>query len=192
MRKFIVIRNILMILIIVYFLQGLLYLSGSIISKLSLMLYLLISAYFFIKVSLLRKNIGFVRAIVFFVIMIGFYYFIGEKSYITNVGIINTVDYLKSSGCVLLSFFSFYYLTRRGGVTSYSMFCFFIVYAVMMFFRYFYSGMMLQLEVGRDDIVNNNSYDIVCLIPYLFLFRDKKKNFIYIADYMCDSCFHRS
>ena len=175
MRKHIFVRNLLFVLIVIYFLQGLLYPSGSIISQLTLAIYFLICLYYFIEIIPSNKKNPFVNSLIVFLLMILLYYLFGQKVYIkANGESVNTINYLKGVLFAFLTFFPFYFFSKKGCLKRENLIIFFIIYGTITVFRFFYSQTLLRNEYFQSDVVNNAAYDVLSLFPFIFLITDKK------------------
>ena len=180
LNKYIFVKRTLFLLLIVYFLQGLIYPSGSIISQTVLALYLVISLYFFIKVIFFKKKNFFIVGLTIFLFMIVFYYLISQKVHIKYDGeSANTFEYLKGVCFAFLTFFPFYFLTKNNQLKSKDFIIFFYIFGVITIGRFFFFQALLQGEnfaynIENYNVVNNAAYDILSLFPFILLISDKK------------------
>lgn len=162
-------------LIIIYFSQGLLYPSGSLISQVSLALYVIICLFYLAKTILLKNKSKFVAILAVFIIMIALYYMFGNKVYIKDdFTRVNTFGYLKGVLFALGTFFPFYYLSCKGIISEKIIIRFFIIFGAITILRFFYFEVLLQTELSRDDIVNNAAYDVLSLFPFVLLIKSKR------------------
>jgi len=175
LRKHIFVRNLLFVLIVIYFLQGLLYRTGSIISQLTLAIYFLICLYYFIEIIPSNKKNPFVNSLIGFLLMILLYYLFSQKVYIKSDGeAANTINYLKGVLFAFLTFFPFYFFSKKGCLKRENLIIFFIIYGIITVFRFFYSQTLLRNEYLQSDVINNAAYDVLSLFPFIFLIADKK------------------
>jgi len=167
LSKFIIIT--LYSLLIIYFLQGLLYPTGSLLSQTALLLYISICLFYFSKVLLIKKNNLFVISLAAIIIMVAVYYLLGKKVYFRFDGkTVNTFNYLKGVLFALATFFPFYYLSGKGKISEKSITIFFIIYGTITIIRFFYTRSLLQTELSRDVVVNNAAYEVLSLFPFIF------------------------
>lgn len=172
MIKAVNIRDFLFILIASYSAQGALYPNGTIISQVSLLILLLISGIYFLKTLLQKNNKNlFYKVVTVFVIMNVIVAVFGGD--ITNS---YHFGQLKNTLLVYLPFFPFYYFAQKGILEEKYLKRFFIVIlflAIMIFFRY---NTQMQILRNTEDLnfVNNTTYKFVFIMPFVFLFIQKK------------------
>lgn len=107
--------------------------------------------------------------------MILLYYLFGQKVYIKADGeSVNTINYLKGVLFAFLTFFPFYFFSKKGYLKRENLIIFFIIYGTITVFRFFYSQTLLRNEYLQSDVVNNAAYDVLSLFPFIFLITDKK------------------
>lgn len=161
----------LILLIVLYFAQGALYTSGSIISQISLFLILGISSIFLLKTLLSKKKELFYKAWTGLLLLnvIGFI-FTGSLSNTYHFGMFKGI--LISS----LPFYPFYYFAKKGTLTSrYLVVLFLIMLPVSILQFYFNKEQVLLNRISNNqDVVNNAAYMFVNLIPFLFLIKKRK------------------
>lgn len=166
-------RDIIFLLVIVYFAQGVLYTQGSIISQSVLVLVLVLSFYYLFKTSLTINNKDL------------FY-----KLWTTLV-IINIISYLISPNLelqfgqfknILIStmlFFPSYYFSKKGILNKKHLIRFFsLMLPLAVFIYFYYRSQFYYFSSDKIEMVNNTAYTFVFLLPYIFLIN--KKNIISI------------
>ena len=164
-------RNILFSLIIIYFSQGSLYTQGGIISQLSLLLIYIISGYYFGKSFLLINKDRFYKIwTIFFIFnVVGF-------SLTTTVS--NSVHFgmLKAILMTFLLFYPFYYFTRNGILRPKHLLIFFYISIPITILTFYFnqSNILATRLSGREDVVNNITFTFARLIPFVFLFKNKR------------------
>lgn len=167
-----IIINILLILIIIYFAQGAFYPTGSIISRTSLLLIILISGVYWIKSLLLKspKSGYYIAWTILLLVNILGYIFTGDPTSDFNFGEI------KNILLVALPFYPFYYFSKRGEIQKKRLIWFFIIMLIVSIADYTFNRNLIisQRYLYNDDLVNNVSYNFVRLIPFVMLFKDKK------------------
>lgn len=159
-------------LFIIYFSQGVLYAEGSIASQTTFAFVMLISLYYFIKswFSGIYKNIFFKVWSLLLILNVFGFIFTGDISNPFHFGM------LKKILLASLPFYLFYYFARRGTLEIKYMIFFLIVMLPVTILR-FYSEetLLLAKRMSADNnVVNNTAYTFVALIPFVFLFKDKK------------------
>ena len=164
-------RDLLFVLIAIYFAQGAFYATGSIVFKLVLFLILSISSYCLIKSLSLKTTKGI------------FYHALGALLLINTLGFLIAGSYggihfsqFRNILTALLPFFPFYYLAYKGYLTEKHLLRFFallIPIAVATFYSSRSSILMEQLS-DSENVVTNSAYFFVALIPYVFLLGKRK------------------
>lgn len=160
-------------MVFLYFSQGILYESGSIISQSLLLAILLINVVFFIKVILQKNKNSFIWlwTILYLLIVLG-YLFCGDY------GKPLFVSQLKAISIFMLSFYPFFYWSKIG-VFNEKIIKKMIWFLLPLFiFAFFLSETALQTEKGRETVVNNSAYYFVSLMPFLYFLKNKNWSFI--------------
>lgn len=156
------------IVYILYNLQGVLYSVGSIISQTLLFILLFICGFYCIKtVFILRNNFIIYSLVLFLLINIGGYvFYTGVNSYLA-------FSHLKGIMTCFLPFFITYYIAKKGTLGSNIFEIFF--YALLVLYIIMFGKFQNEISVQYDteNVVNNISYCFVRLIPLLFFVRRK-------------------
>lgn len=158
------IQGLLFILIAVYFAQGSLYAKGSVISRTSLFLLLIISVYYLVITLLSRFNkSSFYKAWTSLLLLnvLGFL-FSGDLSSTLHF------EMFKNVLMTFLLFYPFYYFANLGVLKSKNLVCFLMIMIPVFVLSYYYSEEELLLS---GKVVNNTSYYFVSLIPFVFLIK---------------------
>lgn len=159
------------LLYVVYYCQGLLYPSGSIISQVVLFIYLLIGMFYFLKTIFLKYNPGFIKIWILFFIMQGICFIFSDKIVIglvnEAIGEVSTFDQFKGIASFSLTFFVSYYIVRKKSVSENILVSIAVIFIILASIRFFYSAFMLRNMLGRDDVTNNVSYIILALVSYI-------------------------
>lgn len=163
------------VLFIAYFLyqlQGVLYTSGVIISQSLLFVVITIDLIYFIKSMLFKRKDSFYYLLtVFFLLNIfGFFLWGGDLH--------NQLHFSMLKGIVLCiaTFYPAYYMARIGILRGNDLLFFFFLQLIVSIVSFFYSSFLQVGSLGFDEeIVNNEAYDFVFLIPFLFLIVTKRK-----------------
>lgn len=166
------IRNLLFFLFVLYYSQGTLYAAGSIIAKSALAVILLVSGFYFIKTLAQRNNKNFFYnawTVLLLLNIVGFVF-------TADFGHPNHVSMFKGILTRSLTFYPFYYFAQKGLLKSKHLIYFFIILLPVTIFQYFFNANQILLERLTDntDLVNNIAYSFVALIPFVFLFKEKK------------------
>lgn len=160
---------------LVYYLQGMLYPSGSIISQGSLLIFLLISLYYTMKVVSLKRVGFFASCLLIFVTLEVCYALLSDNYHLTSSGTaITNMSRLKLILMSLLAFFPCYYWTLQGVLVEKHVKVFFLVCFVLMSVRFFYVASQTRLALDREEITNNSAYFLVHLLPFIVLFNQKR------------------
>lgn len=163
-----VIRNILLILVVIYFSQGAFYPSGTIISKISLLIVFAISFVYFIDEALKKNQVVVARLLSLFCVLhlvgylVGFNY---DGTYFSQI---------RNIFSSLLPFFAIFSLTKKGYVNEKHLKVFFLVMLVVSTILFFKSKTLLSIEQDREDVVSNVGYRFVMLMPFVFLMSRNK------------------
>ena len=165
-----------LILWFLYYLQGILYASGDILSMSLLGIIVVISLYYAVQVKRMKnKPVFFIvlSLLLFLFTVYGFSLIImhpGVVFYPKASYSLPSYMYIKQIYLSLLPIFSFYYYTIKGYLTEKRL-CiwiyFFFISALLSFYRY-------QIDNAGDDseeVTNNMGYLFLSLIPSLLLFR---------------------
>lgn len=165
-------REFLFLIFALYLSQGLIYPSGSFFSQICLALILLISGVYFVKSLLLpgKTSMFFIAWTIFLLVNI--------------LGFLITADFSLDNhnqmfkailGC-MLPFYPFYYFANKDELKAPQLVRFFLVMLLIIIFQFFRLRNMILLDRYSDnlDVVNNESYDFVNLIPFVFLIKKKK------------------
>ncbi|WP_286926891.1 O-antigen ligase family protein [Flavobacterium sp. UBA4197] len=170
MKVQIYIQNILFLLLAIYFAQGSLYETGSVISQFVLLLVFAISITYLIKSLFSRdnKNIFYTA----WTLLLG----------LNIVGFVFTADYSLHFGMfkgiliTMLPFYPFYYFAQNGTLKSKHLIYFFLLILPIIISQFYANRYKILLESNMDDenVVNNIAYSFVSLIPYVFLIKRSK------------------
>lgn len=160
--------NIILILFLVYNLQGVFYESGGIISQSLILLVILIAFISFIKVILSHPNDKVVTIWMIF-ILLNIFYYLGSLNWNRSLD----VNHLKGILSGMLPFFVFYESGKKGKdlITSFKLF--FIVALIVTIVTYFRNKTQFMIEYQTDNVVNNMAYSFIPLVPFVFLFKGK-------------------
>jgi hypothetical protein len=156
-----------------YFSQGVLYAEGSLISQTVLALAILISLYYFIKswFSGIYKNAFFKVWSLLLILNIFGFIFTGDISNLFHFGMLKNI-FLAS-----LPFYPFYYFARKRILEIKYIKIFLIVMLPITILQYYSQETKIlaqRISIDNLNVVNNTAYTFVALIPFVFLFKDKK------------------
>ena len=158
---------------VIYYLQGLLYPSGSLISQGCLLIFLLLSLFYTIKV-MSNKRIGSFVVCLFVFVLLEICYAFFSKNYHVGGDVVTNMSRLKLILMSLLAFFPSYYWASRGEMPLNYMKSFFLICFVVMAFRFFNMETMMQVALDREEITNNSAYFFVHLMPSIILFSQRR------------------
>jgi hypothetical protein len=171
MRSARFIINFIFFLFAVYYLQGSIYPVGSIISQFSLLLILLVSAVYFIRTLFSKgtKSLFFIAWTLLILLNI--------------VGFILTADFSETLhtsmfkeilGC-MLPFYPFYYYAEKDEIKKSDLLRFFLIMLPVVILQFFLNrNQLISAAIsGDEDVVTNDAYLFVSLIPFIFLIRNK-------------------
>lgn len=167
------------VLLSLYFAQGLLYPSGSIISQSILLIVLSLGLYSFIKTLFLKMNSGAVWLLVLFYLMVALTFIISPKTVVGTkyeaIGVVNTMGQFKGVCTGLLPFFVGYYASVKKDITDKILHAIGGVYFIVAVATFFFMGEQLMLEQNRDNVVNSAAYRLVAFIPFIPIFFKSNK-----------------
>ncbi len=157
----------------VYFSQGIFYAQSSIISQTALALVVLISAYYFIKYwfsGITKDPFSRIWGLLLVVNIFG---------YIFTQDLANPVYFGMFKGVLFssLPLFPFYYFARKRTLEIKYLKLFVIIMIPITILQYYTNENRIlaeRLSVDNIEVVNNTAYTFVGLIPFIFLFKDKK------------------
>lgn len=168
-----IVRNLLFLLFAVYFAQGALYPSGSLLSQLCVFLVIIISMCFFIKELFIQdaKN--------------PFFYAWTALLLLNIIGFIFTADYsklyhtdmFKNILICMLSFYPFYFFAKKRILSESHLLVFLFIMLPITIVQFWYNELSLKDRFNIDDtgnVVNNYSYFFVMLMPYIFFIKGRK------------------
>ena len=167
-------------LFILYYLQGILYSEGSLVSQMAILLFLLIGLVYYGKTALYVHKPFFVSVWLVFYLMQAITFLFSPKVVFGTVyeaiGEVSTLEQFKGISAFSFSFCMGYVVSRKmGGVTEKA-----ILYMGLAFFalagvRYFYTLNSLLTFLKADAVTNNGVYFLVGALPFLpFLMKRKK------------------
>lgn len=161
---------------IAYYMQGMLYPSGSIISQGFLLLFLLIGFVFFVKlIPSIPSNPKFVNIWILFFLMLCFCFLLSPKTVYGSIneaiGTVSTSAQFKGIAMFSLSFFTAYAIARRQQFSDKWIFWIAMIFLAMSVLRFFYQLMTLTEEKESESagVTNNAGYIILSVFPYLAL-----------------------
>ena len=169
--------NIALILFVIYFLQGILYPSGSIISQTVLLLFLIIGFFCYLKTVLRLDTPSFVKLFILFYAILLITFLVSSKIVIGDkneaIGIVSTFGQFKEISAFVLSFFISYSLVREKDIEEVHVWWFGIIIFILAILRFFFSRDLLAEE--NEMFTNNAGYFLVAAVPYIPFIINKKK-----------------
>lgn len=161
---------------VIYYLQGILYPSGGIISVSILGVLLVVSLYHCAKVLRLEYNPIFFRGLSLLVLLFSIYGFILIFSNLDGFtyGYSRTKPtyfYIKQIYLSLLPIYSFYYFTKQGYLTEDRLRKWVYVYFFSVILSYIRNQRDTMLIVNDEEVTNNMGYLFLGLIPAVQLFK---------------------
>lgn len=179
MKKYLNICNIYILLWCIYYLQGVIYASGSIISQIVLLMLMVISGYCFVITNARYDTPLFIKVLNIFIGVMTIYgiLLLYNPTPIYYYGILNEevgkLTFLKSIYISLLPIYSFYVFTKQrilntGTIRVISIIL--IISVTLSYFRAEKEALQTALEVSsmREEFTNNTGYIFLQLIPLLF------------------------
>lgn len=167
----IIYQNLLFLFVVIYFSQGAIYPSGSLIAKISLFFILIISLFFLIKSLFLKgeKSLFYYSWIFLFILNLIGFILVGnyEDIYFSQI---------RNISAAILPFYPFYYFARKGCVDNKKFIFLFLVLFPIAILNFYYSRITLlsMYSNGRENVVSNAAYFFVAILPFLFLWERKR------------------
>lgn len=162
-----------------YYLQGILYAQGGIISQSLLAVLLISSLYFCLKVNMTKGKLPlFMRVLNVFVVMLTIYgiFFLLSVHNVYNdnylLSPLSKIEFLKSIYISQLPIYAFYYYARKGRLNDEfirrSIIIIFIVTVCMFFWHHTQEILRQSTNVNVENITNNIAYNLVAILPLFF------------------------
>ena len=165
-----------------YYLQGILYASGGIISQGVLLLVLVLSLYYATKVVRQNNSPHFIKATTVF---LGVYLVYFLLSYLDPTPIyvnfvmeqrVTAFGSLKTTLMSLLPIYAYYYFAKKGQLQNVGFYI--VILLILTTFQFIRNQSNAIIEAAtmgldQDEFTNNIAYNFVQLIPLLFLFNKK-------------------
>lgn len=184
MKQYLNICTLYILLWCVYRLQGIVYASGSAISQMILLLLMLISGYYFIKVNTEYKIPGFLKVLNLFIgVMtiygillsldsepIYFHFMLSEKA--------SKIEFLKTLYISLLPIYPMFAFSKQNILkieTIQALTIILIISTTLSYFRIEQESLQKALEMGsiQDEFTNNTGYSFLHIFPLLFFWNKK-------------------
>ncbi len=171
-----------------YNLQGTLYETGSIISRLVLVVLLVLSLYYFV-LSQARCKMPTVLNILSWLIIIWSVYGVVNMLYGPQLIDSPRFTYLKNILSSLLPIYPLYYFFRKGSLTEFMLKLWipiFVGISIAQFYKDYQESLMAAMLIGssREEFVNNSGYIVLSVLPLIPLYQ-KKPLFQYIILAIC-------
>lgn len=165
--------NVSVVLFFLYFLQGVVYPSGSFLSQSIILIYLLMGFVSFGGALLYRKNPWVVVVWEMFYLLLALSFLVSPPTVLGTkyeaIGQVSTFDQFKGITICVLSFFVSYYVALKKNVSEKNIIFIFFAFFLLSIIRFFYS---IGLHSDREFFTNNSGYFVVLILPFLpFVFR---------------------
>lgn len=172
MNRTVFIREILFIVLIGYFSQGLVYPQGSLLGKAFLFGLLLISFLYFLRTLLSTKN----KELFFYVwtlfLIMNFVGFVVSGNYSDSI----SSGMIRNILLTFLIFYPFYFFSSRGFLRNEHLLRFFLIMLPIVSLKYFIiqDQLLAEIQSSKSDVINNAAYTFVFLLPFIFLYKKYK------------------
>lgn len=162
-----------MILYILYFMQGITYSSGSVVSQIAILSIILIGLFFTLNTFSLPNQNKFNTKWLLFLLINVLYYVVGFLS-----GTLPEVSSSVFKGVLICftSFFTFYYIARKTDFDEKYFKFFFYANLLLSIIRFYYTNDTLTNDSNSENVVNNMSYVFSFLIPFIVFIKTNKTN----------------
>lgn len=163
-----------------YYLQGILYPSGSILSQVSIFFFLLIGLYYYGKTALyVHKPFWVTIWLIFYLVQTASFLFSPQVVFgmvYEAIGEVHTMDQFKSISAFMLSFCIGYVVARKSGKISNNILVSIgLIFFLLALIRYFYMLHALLSWLRVDGVTNNSGYFVVGILPFLPFFLKRSK-----------------
>lgn len=169
---------ILVVLFTVYYLQGALYPSGSIVSQGILLIYLLFGIYCFVKAFSNRATPSCVMIWSAFFLMQGLCFLISPKEVVgmknEAIGRVATFNQFKEIATFMLTLFIGYSYSYKNKTSEKYILWFGIIFFLSSVVQYYYSLSQLMIKYG-EETTNNAGYTMLTVVPYLPIVFKRKR-----------------
>lgn len=184
MKQYLNTCNIYILLWCVYYLQGIIYASGSAISQMTLLLLMLISGYYFIKVNTEYKIPVFLKVLNLFIgimTIYGIVLFLDPTPIYFDFTLTkraSTLEFLKTLYISLLPIYPMYAFSKQNILkieTIQALTIILIISTTLSYFRAEQQALQEALEMGstREEFTNNTGYNFLHIFPLLFFWNKK-------------------
>ena len=160
----------LLTLIFLYGAQGVLYKGGNQFTQILLFLILFISGIYLVKT--LSSSTPLPKFLKYWVLLLGLNVF----GFILTGSLSDSIHFSMIRGILisLLTFFPIYSLAQYGLIQRKHLIILFLCFTPVFIQNWLIQSADIYSEFGKEEIVNNVSYTLILLIPYLFLFKKRK------------------
>ena len=160
-------------LVLIYFSQGILYPTGTIVSQIAYVLIIIISIFYFLfYLQQFRRCSFFIKIWIFFLLLNIVYFCID----------LNLV-YLDSFKMVLLNMlplFCFYYFSQRQLLRRQDLIVFFLILFPLICYKFATARTELQDFKNDERVVENTVYLIVGVLPFIFIIKHRGLSMIFL------------
>ncbi len=169
---------ILVALFTVYYLQGALYPSGSIVSQGILLIYLLFGFFCFVKTFGNRVTPRCIMIWSVFFLIHGLCFLISPKEVVgmknEAIGRVATFNQFKEIATFMLTLFIGYYYSYKNKTSEKYILWFGIIFFLSSVVQYYYSLSQLMIKYG-EETTNNAGYTMLTVVPYLPIVFKRKR-----------------
>ncbi len=169
---------ILVALFTVYYLQGALYPSGSIVSQGILLIYLLSGVFCFVKTFGNRVIPRCIMIWSVFFLIHGLCFLISPKEVVgmknEAIGRVATFNQFKEIATFMLTLFIGYYYSYKNKTSEKYILWFGIIFFLSSVVQYYYSLSQLMIKYG-EETTNNAGYTMLTVVPYLPIVFKRKR-----------------
>ncbi|MBO6125094.1 MAG: hypothetical protein J6P55_04455 [Bacteroidaceae bacterium] len=167
-------------LFIIYYLQGIVYPSGSFLSQICLITYLLIGICCTFHSLFLERADALTYTWGTFALMLSLTFLISPPmvhgTINEAIGDISTFSQFKESLSLSLTYFIASHVGRNGTITDKHLFVFGVFFFLLAFLRFHYTGITLEHKFdGSVGVTNNAAYCIVVTLPFLVFIWERSK-----------------
>lgn len=165
------------ILYVIYYLQGIIYATGSIISQTSILFFIIFGIFYFFKTILLKNNPAIIWIWIIFFIIQSLSFTLSQKEISSSmIGNISTFLQFKGIAAFSLSLFIGYYSAYKyNSFSDKQLFIIGLIFFILSITRFYYDKSLLLERYEREGITNNAAYFIVSSLTFLPIIINRHK-----------------
>lgn len=162
-------RNVLFLLLVIYFSQGVIYPVGGIVAKIVLLFLFLYCLFYMVKLLLIKTY----KPAIFWIWTIFILLNAGGFILTFNYNDARISGMIRSILITLLPFYPFYYFSLKNQLSSEHLRRYFLIMLPIVVAQYYVTQNQLVSLTDQLDVVNNSSYILVYFLPFIFILKNR-------------------